>query len=346
MALPVIPIILKELGGDLRTVTLIESTLPRDGGETTLGVQVREKTTWYPGSAVPSQQVLGPQYQPIVFSGIFEDRKIGAPGAAFSLASLLEDMAEKGHELLFIYGPIIRRASWRTFDWIPKELPRIPYRVELTNLGPRTTAGRRIIPGLRVIPKIGQAVALVSAAKGIAESVASVPEFVRSNIDAALAKVTRVQEKFESLATLGGTFDRGQAQDAVADLDSAEGEIKKAYGGLNVASTDDSLLPDFEVATEETYGLAELHVSLVSSRTELGEVRQQAGRLARETQRGRLYVASQGQTLQRIAAETYGDFEKASDIAEANNKRTWTVAAGEILCLPDAPTPSERVPAL
>lgn len=59
----------------------------------------------YPGATEPSEQVLGPAYEPMTLSGVWDDRYMGA-GAALEEWRDFEAMVKRGNRVRLSFGPV------------------------------------------------------------------------------------------------------------------------------------------------------------------------------------------------------------------------------------------------
>ena len=70
--LPVLPVILTEDGGRRRRAILSGSDLPQGGNETDIEGRGRHVIRYYPGSSLPTAQIIGTEEGPIAFAGVFQ----------------------------------------------------------------------------------------------------------------------------------------------------------------------------------------------------------------------------------------------------------------------------------
>lgn len=100
------PLVLEELESPYTAVVLEGSALPEQGRFET-GVELRRVTTWYPGAAAASVQVLGTRERAIPLSGWLRDTWLGAAGAAAEARAALEQLCRGGRYCQLTWGSLV-----------------------------------------------------------------------------------------------------------------------------------------------------------------------------------------------------------------------------------------------
>lgn len=340
MALPPIPLILEELGGLRRVIFLAGSLLPREPGVMAFGTEVRGRTDWYPGSADPSSQILGPKEKPIRFSGRFEDRRIGAPATAQAQMLLLQDLVNAAHHVKCTYGPVQRICRWKSVDFTIHELQRIDYEVELEALRDAVPSNPIIRSILRSLPTMGLAVNYVVAAKDSIEAlpVSLDPTYFADAITGIQNEFEEVEDAIQDLGQLSVRDRSTRVRGQIDKMDRTRAKIRAVrtkLGQIDVGQAEG--LDDYTLTTEAGIPIASASSSLVRAEAEAQKVRLELETLSGDVLRPEIYVVSDGDTLQRIALAKYGDAAMAPELASANRLTDWTLVAGQQICLPRIP---------
>lgn len=84
------PLVITELDGEKRVLTLERATLPRKGVDA--GMRLRSVSTKYPGSSQASTQILGTEDSDITFEGLLRDIQMGQAGLALAATALMESI--------------------------------------------------------------------------------------------------------------------------------------------------------------------------------------------------------------------------------------------------------------
>lgn len=101
------PIILQELEGQLRTLTLDGAAMAERGLE--VGAKLRKIVNRYPGNDVPSVQVLGHEEDPIVIKGSLNDSLMGLAGYARATANAMRELFLGKRYVAFSWGDTLVR---------------------------------------------------------------------------------------------------------------------------------------------------------------------------------------------------------------------------------------------
>ncbi len=104
------PLIISELDGEFRVLTLQRATMPRKGVD--VGVKLRSVSTRYPGSSQASTQILGTEDMDITFEGTLRDVQMGRAGAALSDAALMESMCRAQRFCSLQWGTTVVRRGY------------------------------------------------------------------------------------------------------------------------------------------------------------------------------------------------------------------------------------------
>lgn len=104
------PVVLQELEGLLRTVSLQDAALPERGVE--VGAKLRKVVNRYPGNDVPSVQILGHEEDPIVVKGSLNDVLMGLSGYARATSDALRQLFLGKRYVAFSWGDTIVRRGF------------------------------------------------------------------------------------------------------------------------------------------------------------------------------------------------------------------------------------------
>lgn len=106
------PLVLRELGGQLREVVLEREALPE---ELPLGIRGRRVQTHYPGARRASVQRLGTSEATIQLAGMWDDVHLGVGGTR-ALVFAIRALVQAQHRLELQWGDIVRRGDIGAFD--------------------------------------------------------------------------------------------------------------------------------------------------------------------------------------------------------------------------------------
>lgn len=109
----VYPVILEELEGQRRRVTLEASALPFQGVEA--GVSQRLVKTYYPGTTRASVQVMGTEEGDVVLTGRLSDVLLGEAGGAEALVAKLRALVVGQRPVQLTWGAVVRRGFVQSF---------------------------------------------------------------------------------------------------------------------------------------------------------------------------------------------------------------------------------------
>lgn len=148
-----VPLILREVGGKNRVCVLAHTDAPDWRTPVEFGGSVRSETTYYPGSPVPTSQILGPEEGMLRFAGTLDDmRSGGPPGRSMALARLIDSMRRESRPVSVEYGVLFWRCTWQTAEFLFPRHDHIPYRIELQVVDDGEGRGLRVLTGALGIP--------------------------------------------------------------------------------------------------------------------------------------------------------------------------------------------------
>lgn len=344
-----LPITILEGSGKRRLIVLIGSTLPRQGRATILGTGQRMKVNRYVGNATAKIQMLGPNWLPIRFGGILDDRRIRLKGAAAAMAYALEEISLAGRECTFTYGPFVRRVVFKKVVLQPLQLSMIRYSVELEVIDDGQGFIKKIRDGIRAVPGM---TALISLG-GVA--LAAYDRFtigVNTELDSATTSVQTVvsqaavaQTHLDLVGEPGQLVNSPAAQRALTVLEDARVE---SYNALKSTRRISWTPNPGESAFDAVMGTGRnVHISLgavMDMSQEVLRVRSSVSTLAGKREAGSaVYIVAQGETLRGISRKLYGVADRWYEIYDANGLCSPTLVGGEQLIVKDIPTPDVEV---
>jgi hypothetical protein len=344
---PILPFVLQEQGGLGRVVTLTGADLPEE--YPTLGGRVRGTTRWYPGSERATTQILGPEEGGITFSGCFHDRRRGIPGNALSKMNAIDQMRRSARLVRVTYGPLSRVCRWLEASFQIEELERIHYRIDLEIVDHEFGELRRVFQDVRRIPGVG---AILDAASRTKEILDVLPPGVGSDaldraktaLDRGLGAVGIAGGLLTAIGAVGQVVNPAQAFQALSFVDSGSQDFRGAALAIQTLDWRGAAGDDFTRATSAAHDTARASTAVTEVSREIHRVRPDIVRLAgTDGAQDRVYVAAQGETLQRIALRFYGDAGAWPRIARRNAITNPTLAAGQVVTIPDAPSQSKQV---
>lgn len=353
MALPSIPIpsfplILTEDGGRGRRVVLSGPDLPRDEGPTWHGGGVRGSIRYYAGSDTPTVQIFGPEESNLGFEGMFEDRKKGIPGWAVFQSNQIDQIRHASLPVIYEYGPIRRRCKWQQVQFQMLELGRIRYRIDLEVIDAGFGDGRRVFSTLNDIPGVSTALSAIGKAQAVLDLLppgvgGEVLSRARTAVGTASAVVGKAGSILGRIQAAGSAVDPRAAAGALSSLQAGRQSLSEAWEHARAfdwraaaGSTFDGVI---SVAKSAAQAGGEILRSAVQIDRLIGRVEPLAAQATDDT----VYVAAEGETLQRIAHRYYGDAAAWTRIAQANQKADATVRSGEVLLIPGVPRTSKQV---
>lgn len=351
--LPTLPIILTEQGGRRRRILLSGVDLPHDQSATMFGGGLRSAIRYYPGASEPSVQILGPDEAPIRFSGEFDDRRRGIPGWAVSQVYLIDQVRRDGFPVVFEYGPFRRTCAWRRFEFQTRELQRIPYTIELEvvehGFG-KASERSRVFSALKKIPGLES---VVTAVRGVSTVLDVLPSGIggerlsraRAAVGKATSAVGLAQGVLDTLRTVGQVINPAIASTAATHLSGAKSALKETYDHVTDLDWRQAAGSAFDALVGAGKSAASVVVDVVKASGQIDRVLPSIESLVDRSTEDAVYVASEGETLQRIAQRFYGDAGAWTRIAEANGKENGAVSGGEVLLIPDAPRPRSQAAA-
>ena len=347
--LPVLPVILTEDGGRRRRAILSGSDLPQGGNETDIEGRGRHVIRYYPGSSLPTAQIIGTEEGPIAFAGVFEDRLKGVPGWALLQMQLVEQMRRSGYPVIYEYGTTRRRCLWASVRFKTLEPQRIAYSIELQVIDHGLGGSKsRIWRGLRDIPLVGDAFAAVGKVVSILDVLPSGigGEYLaraRSAVGAATSAVGQAGAVLDTINVLGSVVDPGAAARAAGHLTDAKGSLGEAFDHARNFEWSDLAGSAFDSVMGAGRAISTGVTEIVKSSGLVDGLLDRTNALAQTATEDTLYVTSGDETLQRIAQQHYGDASAWTRIADANGKQNASVEAGEMLIIPGAPRPDKQL---
>lgn len=103
------------------SVNLLGRELPyrsAEGGSISYGRTQRSQLTWYPGSRVASQQVIGPILEPTTINGIWKERYL-SEDQPITLTEAFEELCSSGVQVRVSWQTITRLGIIKSFRWQP-----------------------------------------------------------------------------------------------------------------------------------------------------------------------------------------------------------------------------------
>lgn len=306
------------------------------GGAFEHTTEVRQSEFYYPGSDVPSRQVMGVKRLPWVVNGNLQDR--GVPGRAAGVAAALHQLAERKRRILVTWGPLAMYGLVDKATTKPEGLRDYNYEFSLHIDGP----------------------ALPSAGLVVAQPAATTPDDLARDTAAALALADQPVD--DAAAALAASEAAGIAEARLvyilasnALLDVAEGlsgaialtpsesgrvgaaAVTCARESLAFALTVSSVVPPALSgwASAVAWQRASIEASegaWLASATAV-ETSDRLERLTRGEAEATVYVRD-GETVESIARDRLGDERRAVEIARRNGLVGLRVAAGQRLTLP------------
>lgn len=353
LQLPALPVVLTEQGGRGRRILLSGTDLPHDPSATTLGGSVRTATRYYPGSSIPVVQVLGAEEATIRFAGEFDDRRKGVPGWAVAQAFLLDQVRRDCAQVAFEYGPFRRLCMWKHCRIQTRELQKIAYEIELEIIDHgfgRADAVSRVFGALKKIP------GLDAVARGVG-TVVSVLDLLppgiggerlaraQAAIGQAGAAVGLASGVLDTIRAAGSVINPQLVSKASTYLSNAKGNLGEVFEHARDFDWKGAAGSAFDAVMNAGRGAASAISTTLGAVREIDLVKPAVDALAPKSSDETVYVASEGETLQRIAHRFYGDAKAWTRIAEANGKGNASVSGGEVLLIPDAPRPTPQAAA-
>jgi hypothetical protein len=339
MRVPTLPVVIAEAGGLLRSIILYDTTLPREGGETSLGTRMRGKETWYLGSKEATTQVLGPEFEPIEFSGRLDDRRIGFSGAALAQQWLIELIGQAGRVVLFNYGPFVRRCRWIRHSFTVRNLHQVDYEIELQPVGDEIRDRKRVKQDVHTTPSQEK---VLDLSVEVDQELTSIGGDAATSASGEMQNVMAFTEEagtaLASVAEQGAMVDQSIVSQALTKVDSARGALGRAVNYVRDLDWSSATQSPFAALAGPGLAVLNVHSKMASTAHELDELRTKTAALSTEATNGEIYIAANGDTLHSISKQFYGTPDRWGDIMRDNGKATPAVAAGEQLLLRNVPT--------
>jgi len=336
---PVLPLTLTEVGGQGRVIVFTGPDLPLKYPR--IMGSVRGQTTWYAGSRRASVQILGPREDSLPFEGAFEDRKTGIPGQAVVMMELIQSVRRAAYPVRWEYGPISLLCRWSRTEFEIEELERIHYRIELEIVDAEEDRLVRVSP-IRRIPGVDAALEAANVLRQVLDvlPITSGPVGkVKTQADRVLGGLGRADDLLAGIRGAGTVIRASNLTQALNEVRAASVDLRGAHQLLTQVSWENEVGDDFQRVTETAFDLGAAHQALSATAVEVQSLIPQLERVAVKGSTERIYVTRAGETLQRIALAQYGAASSWTAIAERNGLDSATVSAGQVLVLPDAPTP-------
>lgn len=333
-------LIIEELTGEKRRVELQGRALPSRKVE---WIQRQRNTkTNYPGNPVATFQILGTEYMPTTFTGLWRDRYLGE-NQSFSIVEYMQNLLDSGKELRVAWGNNTRRGIleefrhghddsarsagdilWTAvFNWTGLDMPQLIF-------WKSATFNHKNTPEiLRGVASALLGISLPASLEGLAEGILAVQDFI-GDINHAIGQIEKAIETAQALIELPFEL----ARTIVTQLE----RIRNAV--FNIVSTVASL-PALTTAIVDDVG------SLFDGTIWNHSVHAAAGDLVVESEKQKndfeassvkaetlqVYV-TRGEDLRKVALHFYGRQDEWIRIADHNNLRFSDVPAGTKLKIP------------
>ena len=339
MRMPTLPVVISEVTGLHRSIILYNTTLPREGNETALGMRMRGKETWYLGSKEATTQVLGPQLDPIEFAGMLDDRRIGFKGTALAQQWLIDLIGQAGRIVLFNYGPFVRRCRWVRHSFTIRSVHQIAYEIELQPVGDEVRDRKRVKQDINTTPSQEKVLELSVEVDGELAAIGGESATAASSEMQKVAEFTsEAGTSLGSVAEQGAMVDQGLVSQALTKLDSARSALGNAVNYVRDLGWISSTLSGFQALAGPGLAVLSAHSKMASTANALDSLRSKTSALSTEATSGEIYIAGSGDTLHSISKQFYDTPDRWSDIMRDNGKATPEVVAGEQLLLRNVPT--------
>lgn len=215
-----------------------------DGGEISFGRTMKKRTVWYPGNAVASQQIIGPQLDATKINGYWPERYLGTD-VPIDLVETFERLHNSGAQI---------RIDWQTrslvgtigaFRWVPGDpvggLTDITWSLTFDPISEGDLPAAPKVQGQRSNERDD----LVGAATRTAGVLKSIEEFV-SGVDSFVGLVNAgFQPDKRELADLSEAIDRvitEEAQLAARMVDEVDFTSEQVNGAASAAAAATALL--------------------------------------------------------------------------------------------------------
>jgi len=341
---PVLPIILTEQGGRARRFTFSGTDLPQRPNELAgLGGRLRTAVNYYPGSSLPTAQILGAEETSLRFAGEFDDRLRRIPGWAMRQMNLLDQIRRAGSPVLFEWGTIRRRCVWEACEFQVLESEKIAYEIALIVVDHGFGGeDRRVFRTILDIPGVDQVLEAIGEVSTIVDALpdafgADILGDLRDKLGGVVSSVEAASGALEAIRTVGRVVSPGAASSAVTGFEAAKEGLRGAFSAAR--TLDFGAIPGslFDASVGAAKSVGEALTGIVRSSGLIDGLIAKVRPLAQSAVDTQVYIATDGETLQRIALRVYGDAKAWTRIADANGKTTGAVVAGELVVLPDVP---------
>lgn len=339
--------VFQQLGGDKNKLELAgwsaphgrpyHSAVARDG------INVRHKSTRYPGSSdPPTRHILGINYQDITLRGRFRDRELGEGGAqnkVYAVKSFIKDLQPcdiSWGDILHVTGFIEQfdpgRESAGEVEWTMKIL------VDKDNISEINQINRF------KWPNIAEMAAALDAFTFLSGQVLKTPGFsgIRVNIldalDDLISSVTGAFGQLVNISNQIGNFESGLANEAkhlIAGVHQARTALLHLMDTVSSTKQDELFIRDsakdtvnFNNTVHAMYTEADIAFAILSDIENQSLIRSSGE--AKKTVR-----AHDGDTWESISIKNYGSSSEANRIRQANNVRYGRKPKpGELVTIP------------
>lgn len=346
-----LPLVIEEIGGARRQITLVDRGLPFRGGPS-WGASTRHNKEEYAGSSVATIQILGRSEMPAQWDGMWSDRFIansvkvsGFPEieTAEHLVRAMEALRDSGGELRVQWGTYVRRGIIESFEPTPFWSERdVKWSMEWT----WTSRDDLDTPARATVDTPPDSSRLRQLLNSVDDMLAFEPTDVVRNYDATVRGAMR---EVRDRATRVFEITRQGQMSALSPVTLSQALETEARGlGREIGDlVSDLTETPFRDASVSDTVLARLGISVwqQSMGSRLGSLRGQVIRQQRATQaQARPEAATivqlrEGQTLRDLAWLYYGSSDAWQRIAEVNGLATSTAPSGTYITVPPLSTP-------
>ena len=332
-------LIIEELTGSQRKIELQGRALPFR--KTEWKQHQRNTKTLYPGNPSAVFQILGTEFMPTTFTGIWRDRYLGAD-QAITLVAFMQALNDAGQELRVTWGANARRGIleeffhghddiaktagdilWTAvFNWTGKDSDReVSFRTATFNSIDASEKVRGLASALLGIP-------LPESLNGLAEGILAVQDFM-GDIEHAVSQVEKVIETATSLIMLP----LETVQRAVTLLERVRGDALGIIStlatipALSIAIVDDvKSLFDGEIWTRSIRG--------ATGNLAIGSEKERDGFKEQADAEVKTIYITRGEDLRKVSLHFYGTADEWVRIADHNGLKFSNVPAGTKLKIP------------
>lgn len=322
-----------QLGGSKKTLTLSDWSAPfgrhRQKSVTRKGIQVRHKSTRYPGTNLPpTRHIFGINYMDHELNGRFRDRVLGN-GGALAMMEKVSDFVKDGQICDISWGSFMHvtglisefdpgiesehEVEWKMKILIDQDNTQIKQVSPTVKLDPSETV-QRALTAVDPITKI-------TKPGGISISINT---DIVDNLDSFVSVVTGAFGQLSDIASQISDLESGLASEAkrlIAGVRQAKTALLTLIDALESAQNDSFFIRDSAADTlnynkTARAAITEANIALAL----LSDLENQAV----SQERGNAVIsvrAQQGDTWESISTRVYGSSSEANAIRQANNVR-------------------------